>query len=81
MSLIGIDMGSSSVKAAAYDENGKFLGAAKREISPIHPAPGLWEQDPEQVWRAASNVLFELAHMDCLRRDPPRALAFSRDAR
>ncbi|MEL7602005.1 MAG: FGGY-family carbohydrate kinase [Bacillota bacterium] len=81
MSLIGIDMGSSSVKAAAYDENGKFLGAAKREISPIHPAPGLWEQDPEQVWRAASNVLFELAHMDCLRRDPPRALAVSASGR
>lgn len=81
MSLIGMDMGSSSVKAAAYDENGRFLCLAKRDITPLHPAPGLWEQDPEQVWRAASVVLTELANTEFLRRDPPKALSISASGR
>ena len=81
MSLIGMDMGSSSVKAAAYDENGRFLCLTKRDITPLHPAPGLWEQDPEQVWRAASEVLTELALKDLLKQDPPKALSISASGR
>jgi sugar (pentulose or hexulose) kinase len=56
MSLIGIDVGSSSVKISAYSEEGKFLDGVKHEILPFHPVPGSWEQDPEEVWQATAKV-------------------------
>ncbi|NPV69638.1 MAG: hypothetical protein HPY55_03190 [Firmicutes bacterium] len=81
MSLFGIDVGSSSVKISAYSEEGRFLAGVKHDISPLHPAPGLWEQDPEEVWRAAARGLCELMRMELVRRDPPKALAISASGR
>ncbi|HEY3345405.1 MAG TPA: FGGY-family carbohydrate kinase [Anaerolineaceae bacterium] len=81
MSLIGIDMGSSSVKVAAYREDGRLLALASRSISPRHPQPGWWETDPEDVWRATTQALSQLAAADALRADPPRALAISASGR
>lgn len=49
MSLVGIDVGSSSVKAAAYSENGVLLAEASHTLTPIYPAPGQWETDPNDI--------------------------------
>ncbi len=81
MSLIGIDMGSSSVKIAAYREDGRLLALVSRSISPRHPQPGWWETDPEDVWRATAEGLRELSGTDALRADPPLALAISASGR
>jgi len=81
MSLIGIDIGSSAVKIAAYRLDGKLLGVINNELTPLHPQPGWWEQDPEEVWHATTRGLGELVSMDPVRRDPPRALAVSASGR
>jgi len=81
MSLIGIDMGSSSVKVAAYSEDGKMIGVASNSLTPIHPSPGLWETDPEDVWQATSNSMRSLMAQDAVRRDPPKAIAVSASGR
>jgi xylulokinase len=81
MSLIGIDMGSSSVKAAAYSEEGQLLAVASHDLTGLHPEPGLWEQDPEEVWQATSSVIRELMALQPLRRDPPKAIAVSASGR
>ena len=81
MSLIGIDVGSSSVKIAAYRIDGKLLGVVNNELTPLHPQPGWWEQDPEDVWHATTRGLRELGGMDPVRRDPPQALAISASGR
>jgi len=81
MSLIGIDMGSSSVKAAAYSEDGLLLAAASRDLTGRHPEPGLWEQDPEEVWQATSDCMRALMAMDPMRHDPPQAVAVSASGR
>jgi xylulokinase len=81
MSLIGIDMGSSSVKVAAYQEDGLLIGMASQSINPRHPQPGWWETDPEDVWRATHQALTDLAGLETLRKDPPVALAISASGR
>ncbi len=81
MSLIGIDVGSSSVKVAAYSEEGEMIAVASHDITPLHPAPGLWETDPEDVWQATSRGMQSLAAQDAVRRDPPRAIAISASGR
>ena len=41
-----------------YDEQtGALIGVASRDLTPLHPAPGLWETDPEDIWRATSGAM------------------------
>ena len=81
MSLIGIDMGSSSVKIAVYHENGTQITVVNHDISPLHPQPGLWETNPENVWEATEIGLQEIMQKEEVRQDPPQALAISASGR
>jgi xylulokinase len=50
--LLGIDLGTSSVKVVISDEHARLLGSGMHEY-PIHmPQPGWAEQDPEDWWHA-----------------------------
>ena len=81
MSLVGIDVGSSSVKVAAYSVEGTLLAVASHELTPLHPGPGMWETDPEDVWQATSAAMRKLAHDPALRADPPQVIAGSASGR
>ena len=50
--LLGIDEGTSAVKAVVYDEDLKQLGEGRREKMLQHPKPGWVEQDPEEILEA-----------------------------
>ncbi|MCW3038348.1 MAG: xylulokinase [Solirubrobacterales bacterium] len=58
--LIGLDVGTSSVKGIAIDEAGTVLRIAERGYPLSTPHPGWAEQDPEDWVRAAVAVLEEL---------------------
>ncbi len=55
MHFIGVDIGSSFVKASVIDaESGRCVGAAsmpEREMPIFSPQPGWAEQDPDSWWR------------------------------
>src|SRR5690606_2065538 len=53
MTYLGIDIGTSGVKALLIDGEGKVLGdAAAPAAEPLRPRPGWSEQDPADWWRA-----------------------------
>jgi xylulokinase len=81
MSLVGIDVGSSSVKVAAYSEDGVLIAMFSNNLSPLHPEPGWWETDPEDIWYATSKGMSNIMAQDALRRDPPQAIAVSASGR
>ncbi|HZW04712.1 MAG TPA: FGGY family carbohydrate kinase [Anaerolineaceae bacterium] len=81
MSYLGVDVGSSSVKMAAYDEGGRLLKVVHADVHPLHPVPGAWETDPEDVWQAARACFRQITADPAVRRDPPRALAISASGR
>ncbi len=58
--LIGIDVGTSSLKGVRLDETGTVQASAERPYPVAMPAPGYSEQDPELWWEAAQAVLAEL---------------------
>jgi xylulokinase len=58
--LVGLDVGTSSVKGLAIDEDGAVVGVAERGHPLSMPRPGWSEQDPEDWWRGAAEVLEEL---------------------
>ena len=60
MALVGVDVGTSAVKGVAIDEEGRVLAVASAEYPLSRPHPGWSEQEPEDWWRAAEEVLGRL---------------------
>jgi xylulokinase len=60
MNFIGIDVGTSSIKALLVDENGKVLASSNPEYPFQTPAPLQAETDPEVWWDATCRALREL---------------------
>ncbi len=81
MSLLGIDVGSSSIKVGAYRENGELIAFTRGDVTPQHPQPGWWEQDPEEVWQTTSALVGSLVKKREIRRDPPKVVAISASVR
>lgn len=69
---IGIDVGTSGVKAILMDESGALLGEASAKIDVSRPAPGWSEQDPAEWWRATLDAV------DGVQRKNPEALSRAR---
>ena len=57
MSLIGLDVGTSGVRAVAIDHEARILASATEEYPLSTPRPGWTEQDPERWWAACQVVL------------------------
>ena len=60
MALVGLDVGTSAVKGVAIDEDGRVLATASAGYPLSRPQPGWSEQEPEDWWRAAEDVLGRL---------------------
>src|ERR1044072_5851803 len=57
--LVGLDVGTTSVKGIAIDPHGAVVLVAERGYPLSTPRPGWSEQDPDHWWRAAAEVLDE----------------------
>jgi sugar (pentulose or hexulose) kinase len=81
VSLMGIDIGSSSIKVGVYLEDGRLIAAERGDLNPVHAKPGWWEQDPEEVWLTISGLVRRLMQDQSVRRNPPEAAAISSSVR
>lgn len=75
MSILGLDIGTTGVKAAVFREDGTFVTAPYREYDLKSPHPGHLELDPNEVWSAVRAVLSEAAQVTT--DDPIRSIATS----
>ncbi|MCS7223242.1 MAG: FGGY family carbohydrate kinase [Armatimonadetes bacterium] len=77
MSLMGVDLGTTGVKAVIFNEEGRILGSGYREYRLIYPGPSGWvELDPEEMW-AATVLAIRQASLQAGSSDPVQALAVS----
>ena len=67
--IIGIDLGTSSVKAVLVDDSEQILAQASESLQVARPAPTHSEQDPASWWQAT------LAALDRLAAEAPKAMA------
>lgn len=77
MSLLGIDLGTSGIKCAAYNEDGKLIGKTYREYKLYMPSKGLVELDSGIVWKNLCLNLIELNGFEIVKKDPIEALSIS----
>lgn len=54
---LGIDVGTSLVKAAVIDAHGVVKAVASQPLTLDHPAPGCVEQDIEEIWDGVRDVV------------------------
>lgn len=78
MSLLAIDMGSSSCKAVAFSLDGRILAERSYSYSPQIPQPSWAEMSAEKFWGAFSSVTRSLAN--AVHQDPIEVLALSSHA-
>jgi xylulokinase len=67
--FLGLDFGTSAVKALLVDGEQSVVGSASPPLSVQRPAPGHSEQDPKAWWQGMLNAV------DSLARDHPAELA------
>ena len=77
MSIIGIDIGTSAIKIAAFQENGGLLLVVRMPVNAVYPSPGMEEMNPDETWQAVLSGLTKVANSAELKGDPPVALAIS----
>ncbi len=58
--LLGIDEGTTAVKAALFDLDLRCVAAARRPLAVMHPRAGWVEQDPEAILDAVVDAVAEL---------------------
>src|SRR5688572_15947867 len=59
--LLGIDIGTTGVRAALFADDGTLIADANQSCPHDAPQPGWAEVDPESWWRAAIRVLADIA--------------------
>src|SRR5262245_50779869 len=70
MTYLGLDIGTSGVKAILIDRAGKALGeATAKSVEPVRPHPGWSEQNPADWWTACQGAI------DALSKSHPAELA------
>jgi len=58
--LVGVDIGTSSVKVIAFDEDANRLWSTRKPLSIVSPAEGWFEQDITEVYAKVKNALQEM---------------------
>ncbi len=74
--VLGVDIGSGSVKLTLLGQNGAIAGTAGCEYPTHYPHPGWCEQDPEDWCRAFTSALAQLLQKTDVRAGQIEAAAF-----
>jgi len=58
--LLGIDIGTSSCKAAVFNLSGEVIGQSSKDYSVFYPASDCVEQDPREWWSGVCSAIKEI---------------------
>jgi len=75
MSMLGIDVGTTGCKAAAFSADGEMLAAAYEEYDIQRPRAEWAELDPREVWAKVRKAIGNV--VDATKSDPVATLAVS----
>jgi xylulokinase len=74
--LIGVDLGTSSTKAALYQIDGKLISEASVEVPLFYPRPGVVEQENEDFYTSAARTVRECIASSGVEPQAIAAIAF-----
>ena len=59
---IGVDVGTGSVRAAFFSEQGDYLVGTSKVITVHNPLPDIYEQSSNEIWSAVCWCVSELSN-------------------
>lgn len=74
--LIGLDVGTQSVRSCLFDLQGRVVASASRPLRTTFPKPAWAEQDPEEWWRGAVETLKEVREVSRVNAREIAALSY-----
>ena len=75
--LLALDQGTSSSRSIVFDERGRIVALAQRELPQIYPQPGWVEHDALEIWRTQLETAREALHKAGLKASDIRALGIT----
>ncbi|QOV19936.1 xylulokinase [Blautia liquoris] len=75
--LMGIDLGTSSLKTLIMERNGKIIALSKCRYDVQSPMPGYMEQDPKIWWQACVQTIRDCLYKSGINSDEIASLGFS----
>lgn len=75
--LLGLDIGTTAMKTALYDEKGNLLALSTQEYTLITPEINVVEEKEEVYWEAFCSGLSELKQQVTMSRDDEIAMGIS----
>jgi len=75
--ILGIDLGTSSVKAILVSERGKIAGDSSQKYPIYSPSPDWAEQDPEQWWESTIKAVRKAVHQSHIKPSQIKAVGLS----
>ena len=76
--LIGVDLGTSSTKAALYRTDGTLVAEASADVPLLYPSPGVVEQENDDFYRTAAETVGRIVRESGV--DPRRVAAIAFDS-
>ncbi|MEM2850096.1 MAG: FGGY family carbohydrate kinase, partial [Candidatus Bathyarchaeia archaeon] len=73
--LLGIDAGTTGLKAVLFDEDGRVVAVGRAEYGLLTPAVNMAELDAEEYWRACRKAV--LGALSISNADPRDVKALS----
>jgi len=74
--VLGVDVGTGSVRAGLFDLKGKMLGVGECPIKTFKPRPDFVEQSSDDIWRAAGRAIRRSLRMAGARPQDVAGLSF-----
>src|SRR5690606_10363983 len=74
--LIGVDLGTSSTKAALYTLDGTRIAKASAEVPLYHPQPGVVEQENDDFYQTAAQTVRQCIQESGIDPQQVAAIAF-----
>ena len=74
--LIGVDLGTSSTKAALYQTDGTLVAEASVEVPLFYPKPSVVEQDSEDFYKSAAQTVHRCLEASGIDASDIAAIAF-----
>ena len=75
--ILGLDIGTSAVKALLMNENGEIKAENSEEYPLYTPNPGWAEQNPEDWWKSSQKVIKDLINENNIDKSRIKAISFS----
>ncbi len=75
--ILGIDLGTSSVKAVLVSEGGEIVAKSSQGYPMYSPHPGWAEQDPEEWWESTTKAVGKAIHQSHIKPSQIKAVGLS----